>query len=116
MGKYANLESDFMELHELLITQGIKRGKAIAGLEDAHVEVLTTAVELDINSSRLTNVVSAMTDQADLLSPTELQTYRSIAAQEACLRSFGVQLFKTLVKPSKVLYGKSGLVRILLLM
>ena len=96
MGKYANLESDFMELHELLITQGIKRGKAIAGLEDAHVEVLTTAVELDINSSRLINVVSAMTDQADLLSPTELQTYRSIAAQEGLILLASLQDFITL--------------------
>lgn len=96
MGKYANLESDFMELHELLITQGIKRGKAIAGLEDAHVEVLTTAVELDINSSRLINVVSAMTDQADLLSPTELQTYRAIAAQEGLVLLASLQDFITL--------------------
>ena len=85
MGKYANAESDWMEYQQLLADVSLKRGKAISGIEDAHVMVEATAMELSANSERVLRAVSAMADQADSLEPGELQTYRAVAAQEALI-------------------------------
>ena len=95
-GKYANAENDFVQLLDILNKTGLKRQKAIKGVEDAHVEVLATAIELQVGSNRLLKVVDAMTTQADSLSPEEAQTYRAIAAQEGLLLYQSVGDFMTL--------------------
>jgi hypothetical protein len=95
-GKYANAENDFVQLLDILNRAGLKRQKAIKGVEDAHVEVFATAIELQVGSNRLLKVVDAMTTQADALSPEEIQTYRAIAAQEGLLLYQSVGDFMTL--------------------
>ena len=95
-GKYAGAENDFVTLLDILNRSGIKRQKAIKGVEDAHVEVFATAMELQIGSNRLLKVVDAMTTQADSLDPAEMQTYRAIAAQEGLLLYQSVGDFMTL--------------------
>lgn len=85
IGKYANAESSFVELLDVLNQAGIKRQKVFKGLEDAHVEVFATAVELQVGSNRLLKVVDAMTTQADTMTPDQMQTYRALAAQEGLM-------------------------------